>query len=217
MNMFVLNQFNNIANHYLADLRDVKKQANRVVFRNSMERLGAILAYELSKSLSYSPQNITTPLGIAEEKLMNEQPVLITILRAGIPFYQGVLSVFDEADSGFVGAYRAPHQEGSEIIIETDYMAIPTLEEKVVILIDPMLASGNSMVKTIADLQKYGIPRHIHIISAIAAVDGLNNLKQKVLLPYSVWTGAVDEKLNALAYIVPGLGDAGDLSFGEKL
>lgn len=215
--MFILNQKSNIANHYLADIRDTRKQSNRVVFRNSMERLGAILAYELSKTLSYSPQKISTPLGEAKEHLLNEQPVLITILRAGIPFYMGVLSIFDEANSGFIGACRAPHQKGEDIVIDMDYVAIPTIQDKVVILIDPMLASGNSMVKTIEDLQKFGTPSHIHIISAIAAVDGLNNLKKNVLIPYSIWTGAVDEGLNDLAYIVPGLGDAGDLSFGEKL
>lgn len=215
--MFVLNQNSNIANHYLADIRDVKKQANRVVFRNSMERLGAILAYELSKTLSYSPKKIITPLGVAEENLLIDQPVLITILRAGIPFYMGVLSVFEEANSGFIGAFRAPHEKGQDIAIEMDYMAVPPIHDKVVILIDPMLASGNSIVRTIENLQKYGNPKHVHIVSAIAALDGLNNLKKNILIPYSVWTGAVDDKLNDLAYIVPGLGDAGDLSFGEKL
>lgn len=215
--MFVLNQNNSIANNYLAGIRDSKKQVNRLVFRANMKRLGGLLAYELSKTLKYTRAKVTTPLGVAEENVLEQQPVLITILRAGIPFYQGVLSVFDEADSGFIGAYRAPHQKGTEISIEMDYIAIPQIQDKVVILIDPMVATGNSIIKTVNDLQQYGTPAHIHIISAIAAVEGLENLKQNLALPHSIWTGAVDEKLNDLYYIVPGLGDAGDLSFGEKL
>lgn len=214
---FVLNENNTIANQYLEGIRNIKKQANRLVFRRNMERLGFLLGYEVSKSLQYIKKGVTTPLGVAEENCLVEQPVLITILRAGLPFYQGVLEAFDEADSGFVGAYRAPHEKGDAISIETDYFAIPNLKDKIVLLIDPMLASGNSMIKTINNLQHYGIPAHIHIVSAIAAVDGLKNIKQNVSLNYSVWTGALDDSLNDLAYIVPGLGDAGDLSFGGKL
>lgn len=213
---FVLNERNTIANQYLEGIRSIEKQANRLVFRRNMERLGFLLGYEVSKMLQYQKKNITTPLGNAEENCLLEQPVLITILRAGIPFYQGVLEAFDEADSGFVGAYRAPHEKGDAISIETDYFAIPNLQDKIVLLIDPMLASGNSMIKAINQIQQYGIPSHIHIISAIAAAGGLANLKQNVSLKYSVWTAAIDADLNDLAYIVPGLGDAGDLSFGGK-
>lgn len=215
--MFVLNRNNSIANNYLAGIRDLNKQSNRLIFRANLERLGGLLAYELSKNLSYTSTKVNTPLGVAEENILEQQPVLITILRAGIPFYQGVLSVFDEADSGFIGAYRAPHEKGATISIEMDYIAIPPIKDKVLVLIDPMIATGNSIIKAINDLMKYGIPKHIHIISAIAAVDGLANLKQNVPLPYSIWTGAVDDNLNDLYYIIPGLGDAGDLSFGEKM
>lgn len=215
--MFVLNRNNSIANNYIAELRDVVKQKSRLSFRRNIERLGEILAYELSKSLAYQTTVVTTPLGSAEERILAEQPVLITILRAGVPFYQGFLNVFNDADSGFIGACRAPHQKGDPITIQMDYIAIPPLDNKTVLLIDPMLASGKSIVKTINDIQQFGIPANIHIVAAIAAPEGLDHIKKEVTLPYSLWIGALDEKLNDMAYIVPGLGDAGDLSFGEKI
>lgn len=215
--MFVLNKDQSIANHYIAGIRDVQKQKNRLVFRRNIERLGEILAYELSKKLEYVTEIVTTPLGISEERVLKDQPILITILRAGIPFYQGVLNFFSEADSGFIGAFRAPHVGSASVSIQMDYIAVPPLDNKVLILIDPMLATGKSIVKTIKDIQKYGVPSHIHIISAIAAPEGIDHIKKEVSIPYSIWTGAVDERLNDLSYIVPGLGDAGDLSFGEKL
>ena len=215
--MFILNQVQSIANHYLAEIRDVRLQKNRLVFRKNIERLGEILAYEVSKSLEYEETEVQTPLGKATVSLLKAQPVIVPVLRAGIPFYQGVLNFFNDADSGFIGAYRVPHDRGEEVQVNMDYIAVPSLEKKVIILVDPMLASGKSIAKTIKDMLKFGVPSHIHVICAIAAPEGIAYLKQELKVSYSLWTGAVDEKLDDMAYIVPGLGDAGDLSFGEKL
>jgi len=213
--LVTLSETNSIANHFIAELRDVQSQKDRMRFRKNLERLGEIMAYEISKTLNYQEQNIQTPLGIAKTNLMVEHPVIVTILRAGLPFYNGFLNFFDKTDSGFVGAYRV---EGKgKIEIATDYMATGSLSNKTLLLVDPMLATGKSLLSTLKKLLTFGEPSSIHLVSAIAAPEGINYINENFDRTHTIWTGAIDEKLDENAYIVPGLGDAGDLSFGSKL
>lgn len=214
-NVFVLSEQQSIANVFLSELRDQSLQKDRMRFRKNMERLGELLAYEVSKTLSYEEKKIQTPLGESSLQLLREYPVLITILRAGIPFHQGFLNVFDRADSGFIGAYR--NESAGALTITVDYMSVPRVDGKVVVLIDPMLATGRSVLDAQKLLLKRGTPSHIYIVSVVAAPEGIRLLKDNLSSPYSLWTCAVDEKLNASFYIVPGLGDAGDLSYGTKI
>lgn len=215
--MFILNKENSIANHFLAELREVDIQKDRYRFRRNLERLAELLAYEISKTFYYEQKTISTPLETTSVNLLSQFPVIISILRAGIPFHQGFLNVFDHADSGFVGAYRSNIQENDEFDIFMGYKAAPDLKGKVVILADPMLATGKSVVKVADTIKENGLPEKIIIASAIAAPEALLFLENNMSLPFEVYTAAVDEKLNDKAYIVPGLGDAGDLSFGSKL
>ena len=203
-----------IANHFLSQLRDSVLQKDRMRFRKNMERLGEILAYEISKELKYSQQTVTTPLSEVSIPLLAENPVLITILRAGLPFHHGFLSVFDHADSGFIGAYR--NEETRSITINIDYVSLPQIHGKPVILIDPMLATGRSLLDAMKLLLRRGTPSHVFIVSVVAAPEGLQLLMDNLTLSYSLWTCAIDKELNSSFYIVPGLGDAGDLSFGVK-
>jgi uracil phosphoribosyltransferase len=213
--MFVLNSSNSIANQFLLELRDAALQKDRLRFRKNLERLGEILAYEISKSLKFKNVFAKTPLGELPVSVLEEQPVLITILRAGLPFFQGVLNFFDHADSGFIGAFRK--EDKDNLTIKLEYVATTSLEGKTVILIDPMLATGRSIIDSINAIVRNGMPKHVHIVSLVAAPEGIDHIKQNLKLPYSLWTCAVDQKLNPQFYIVPGLGDAGDLSFGDKL
>lgn len=184
-------------------------------FRKNLERLGEILAYEISKSFNYSVAQIETPLAQTSATLPQENLVIFAVLRASLPFYQGFLNFFDQAGSGFIGAFR---QEGAgEITINLGYHASPNLEGKTVILADPMLATGKSFIRSIETLLEHGTPKIIHIAAAIAAPEGVSYIKENLKVPYKIWVGALDEKLNHQAYIVPGLGDAGDLAFGEKI
>jgi uracil phosphoribosyltransferase len=213
--LVTLSETNSIANHFIAELRDIEFQKDRMRFRKNLERLGEIMAYEISKTLDYQAQNIQTPLGISKTNLLVEHPVIVTILRAGLPFYNGFLNFFDKIDSGFVGAYRV---EGKgEIEISTDYMAAGSLSNKTLMLVDPMLATGKSLVSTMKKLLEFGEPSSIHLVSAIAAPEGINYINENFDRTHTIWTGAVDEKLDENSYIAPGLGDAGDLSFGPKL
>jgi uracil phosphoribosyltransferase len=215
MEVFTLDQQNSIANHFLAELRDVKTQQDRLRFRTNMTRLGEIMAYEISKKMAYHSVSVQTPLKEATANLLSQSPVLVTVLRAGLPYFQGFLNYFDKSDSGFIGAYR---KEGeAEITIQLDYLATPSLQGKEVILIDPMLATGNSFIRSIAALVKHGQPSHIYLAALVAAPEGIKNLIDNLKVPCSLFTVSIDEKLNKDFYIVPGLGDAGDLSFGEKM
>ena len=214
MDVFVLSEQNSVANHFLAELRDVNQQGDRLRFRTNMIRLGEIMAYEISKKMSYQSANVQTPLKATQMQLLKEKPILLTVLRAGLPYFQGFLNYFDSADAGFIGAYRKEGKE--EISIELDYMAMPSLENRQVILIDPMLATGFSFIRSINELAKFGRPSHIFIASLVAAPEGIKRIADSLKMPFSLFTVAVDEKLNAASYIVPGLGDAGDLSFGKK-
>lgn len=216
--MYILEETNSVANHFLAELRDIKHQNDRLKFRRNLERLGEVMAYEISKKLSYHEVLVETPLGEKKAGLILEQPVLITVLRAALPFFQGFLNFFDQADSGFIGAYRKEEKgENSVIEIEYLYQATPEINNKDLIIIDPMLATGNSIVKTIENLLKKGNPKSIHIVSVIAAPEGIKYIRKKVKLSYKLWVCSVDDHLNEQSYIVPGLGDAGDLSFGNKI
>jgi uracil phosphoribosyltransferase len=212
---FVLNHHHSIANQFLMELRDAGKQQDRMRFRKNMERLGEILAYELSKTLEYTLAEAVTPLGKTSIHVLKEQPVMITILRAGLPFFQGFVNFFDQADSGFIGAYR--QEDENHLTIKLGYVATPSIEDRIVILIDPMLATGRSVIDSVDAFLRNGKPRYLHVVSLVAAPEGMEYLKQNLTLPFSLWTCAVDEKLNHQYYIVPGLGDAGDLSYGPKL
>lgn len=214
--MFALNQENSVANHYLSEIRDVTVQQDRPRFRRNIKRLGTLLAYELSKSLNYESRQVQTPLTTTAINVAKDELVLIPILRAAVPFYDGFIEIFDQADSGFIGAWRV-HENGDQVEAALNYQAAPSLGGKTVIIIDPMLATGKSIVKTVLSLKQHGEPRQWHLASIIAAPEGIDHV-QTVLGPtINLWTCAVDEKLNEQAYIVPGLGDAGDLAFGPKL
>jgi uracil phosphoribosyltransferase len=217
--MFILDKKNSIANHYLYQLRDSEIQKDRYRFRKNLERLGEIMAYEISKSLPFYQKSVKTPLGNLPVDLIKNQPVLISVLRAAIPFYQGFLNFFDDSDSGFIGAYRKEGPSDSKEGIEIDYLyqAAPSIDGKEVILIDPMLATGKSIVKTIENLEMHGNPSKIHIAGVIAAPEGIDFIQKNIKLPIEIWICSLDEKLNDKSYIIPGLGDAGDLSFGVKL
>lgn len=210
-----LSKENTIANHFLAQLRDVNYQNNKLLFRKNMERLGNIFAYEISKLLPYQELETETPLGIAKSMLPNTKIVLCTILRAGLPLHQGLLDYFDEAGNAFVAAYRKNHKDGS-FEINLEYVTCPNLEGAVLILSDPMLATGASIQKTIESLSEYGKYSQLHIVSIIASSYGVNQITR--LFPKAhLWIAAEDEELTAKSYIVPGLGDAGDLAYGKKL
>jgi uracil phosphoribosyltransferase len=214
--MFVLHFIPSVANHFLADLRDVHVQKDSMRFRKNLERVGEILAYEISKNMDYVTRSITTPLAGSETKLLKEQPVLVCILRAGLPFYQGFLNFFDEAENAFIGAYRSKTDKNHDFEIEMHYATSPSIEGKTVILIDPMLATGKSLVKTYESLLKVGKPARLHVACVLASQAGVDFIS-KELPKHELWLGALDKDLNDKFYIVPGLGDAGDLAFGAKL
>ena len=214
--MFVLTQQNSVANHFLAELRDKNQQKDRFKFRKNLERLGELLAYEISKTFIFAPTQVHTPLGIAETNFMVQNPVLACVMRAGLPFYQGFLHIFDHAESAFIGAFRGKANEMHDFEIEMHYTAIPDLNHKPLIIIDPMLATGKSIVSTYHALLKYGIPSVTHIAATIGSKAGVEYVTSE--LPHAqLWLANVDEELNYKYYIIPGLGDAGDLAFGEKL
>ncbi|MBK7869510.1 MAG: uracil phosphoribosyltransferase [Saprospiraceae bacterium] len=213
--IFNLSEQNSIANRFVAELRDVQIQKDRMRFRRNMERLGEVIAYEISKQLRYKEVEVETPLGIAKIQLPDQKLVLATILRAGLPLHQGLLNYFDYADNAFVSAYRKHHKDGT-FEIHVEYVSCPSIEDSVLIVIDPMLATGASMSLAVKALQEYGTPQEIHFATAIASSYGLDHVRR--LFPESyIWLGALDEELTAKSYIVPGLGDAGDLSYGLKL
>ena len=216
--MFILDKDHSLALEFMSEIRNVHTQHDRWRFRKNLERLGEIMSYEISKSLDYQEATIKTPLAETQIKKLKEKPVLISVLRAAIPFYQGFLNYFDQSDSGFVGAYRRSEKEElQEVKIDFLYQATPNLEGREVILIDPMLATGKSFVKTIQNLLANGTPSMIHIASVIAAPEGVAYIQNHIELPYKIWTVSLDDHLNNKSYIVPGLGDAGDLCFGDKV
>ena len=207
---------NSIFNKFISEIRDINVQKDSMRFRRNCERMGEIFAYEISKKLNYKNTQVTTPLGIATIPLPINNIVLTTILRAGLPFHQGFLNYFDGAENGFIGAFRKTEADHS-FSIESDYLACPSIENKTVILSDPMLASGESIRTALEILKSRGNASEIHIIALIASQEGVDNVLKNLPGNATLWIGAVDKILNDHSYIIPGLGDAGDLAFGEKL
>lgn len=215
MEVINLGTNNSIFNEFIAEIRDETIQKDSMRFRRNCERLGEIFAYEISKKLAYEEKEITTPLGVSNINLIKEQPVLSTILRAGLPMHQGLLNYFDKSENAFISAYRKHNKDGS-FDIELEYLASPDLTGRTVILSDPMLASGASIVVTYKALLQKGIPKNIHVVIIIASSAGIDYVKRFLPENTTIWVGAIDEELTAQSYIVPGLGDAGDLAYGSK-
>lgn len=212
-----LNNERSIANRFIAELRDAAVQKDAMRFRRNLERMGEIMAYHVSRTMDYVEEEVTSPLGLAREQVPAEQPVLTTILRAGLPLHQGLLNYFDRADSGFVSAYRK-HRTGEDgFDIHVEYMSSPSIEDRVVVISDPMLATGRSLVLVYKALLRLGRPKALHVVSVIASSEGLEHARRHLPPGTRFWIGAVDEEMTAQAYIVPGLGDAGDLAYGTKL
>jgi uracil phosphoribosyltransferase len=216
MAIFELKQQLSVAQGILAQLRDPDIQLDRLRFRHNLQRLGQLLAYEVSKSLTYVSFPMQTGLGLAKVADLDQQPVLVCVMRAGLPFYQGFSDMFEQADSGFIGAYRQELTPSGTQDIFLGYSATPDITGRDVILIDPMLATGSSLVKVWRLLEQQGAVRSVHIAAAIAAPEGIRYIQQQLGDDVNLWIGAIDEYLNEHDYIVPGLGDAGDLSFGDK-
>lgn len=210
---------NSIVNRFMAELRDVNIQKDRGRFRRNLERIGEAMAYEISRTLSYSVHHVTTPLGTASASLPDDEIVLGTIFRAGLPFHQGFLNVFDYADNAFVSAYRFyKDKECHEVGIHIDYLATPDLNGKTLIIADPMLATGGSMELGLKAFETKGVPARVHLCCTIASRQGVEYLQNAFAeKDYTLWCGAIDPELNDHMYIVPGLGDAGDLAYGGKL
>lgn len=212
----ILGNTESIVNHIIAEIRDEVIQRDSMRFRNNLVRLGEIFAYEISKTLMYENKEVTTSLGVAEVPMLKEFPVLGTILRAGLPIHQGMLNIFDKSENAFISAYRKPYRDG-RFEIKIEYVSCPPLDNRILILSDPMLATGASAVLTYKELLSHGKPSHTHFVSVLASIQGINYMKSQ-LAPHEVtiWVGAIDDELTAQAYIVPGLGDAGDLAYGSK-
>ena len=210
-----LSEQHSLVSNWVSELRDITVQADRMRFRRNLERIGEIAAYEISKLLPSVEAEVQTPLGIANCKILKQQPVLATILRAGLPLHQGLLNYFDKADNAFVSAYRKHDNEGS-FEINLEYISCPEMEDRILIVSDPMLATGASLIKTVQYLKDEGQPAGIHIVVAIACTVGLEYVRREIPKA-TIWCGDIDDELTAKGYIVPGLGDAGDLAYGTKI
>lgn len=212
MQIINFSEHNSAINQYMAELRDKSYQKNRMLFRHNIQRVGEMMAYELSKSLDYKPKTITTPLGTIDIPLPKDDILIATVLRAGLPFHEGFMRVFDHVDNAFVSAYRMyTIREHTEVGVHTEYLAAPSAKGKTLVIVDPMLATGGSMAASIEALMKTGKPRKIHIACVIAVPEGLEVVKSVL------WCAAIDPGMNEHKYIVPGFGDCGDLCYGEKL
>lgn len=217
MEIKVLGSKHSIIDQYLAELRDISIQKDPLRFRENLQRLGELFGYEISKTLPYEVRDVVTPLGVAKVPMLVRQPVLATILRAGLPMHQGLLRIFDQAENTFISAYRKYTDDGG-FDIEFEYMASPSLQDKVVILSDPMLASGMSMEISYHALLTKGKPLHIHLVSVISSQQGVDYVIDKIKDPdVTLWIGEIDPGMTPKSYIVPGLGDAGDLAYGAKI
>jgi uracil phosphoribosyltransferase len=210
-----LSEKHSLVSNWVAELRDVSIQGDRMRFRRNLEKIAEAIAYELSKTLPFVEKAIETPLGIHNSKVLERQPVLATILRAGLAMHTGLLNYFDHADNAFISAYRKHHRDGS-FEINLEYVSCPDLENRIVIISDPMLATGASLVKTIEYLKEEGRPSQIHFVCAIACTVGIEYVRREAP-EVVIWCGDIDDELTAKGYIVPGLGDAGDLAFGSKM
>ena len=207
---------NSIVNQFVSEIRDVQIQKDRMRFRKNLERLGEIFAYEISKTLQYEDTEVVTPLGIATVPVLRSHPIVGTILRAGLPLHYGLLNYFDKADNAFISAYRRHHKDGS-FDVKLEYVGSPDIQDRELILCDPMLATGSSIVMTYKALLEKGTPRHTHMVCALASTLGIEYVKRNMPANVTIWAAAIDEELTAQSYIVPGLGDAGDLAFGGKM
>ena len=212
-----LGEGNSVINNFISELRNVDIQNDRFRFRKNLERLGEIFAYEISKTLEYKSETVVTPLGSLEMNVLKEQPVLATILRAGLPMHQGFLNIFDQADNSFIAAHRK-YDKNENYDINIEYYSTADFNDKVLVVIDPMLSTGESLVRCLNDLVSDDMmPKEIHVANVLASRDGIEYLNRSLNhLNITVWVGAIDEELTAKAYIVPGLGDAGDLAYGKK-
>lgn len=218
MKIINLSDNNSVVNQYLAEIRDTTYQQNRHLFRNNIRRIGEMMAYEISKTLTYEKREVTTPLGVAPVNVPADDIVVGTILRAGLPFHEGFIHVFDHADNAFISAFRMyTNREHTEVGIHTEYMASPSVGGKTLIIADPMLATGGSMAACYEALAKTGTPAALHIACVIGTEEGINVVRQAVPDDTTLWCAAIDPGMNANKYIVPGFGDCGDLCYGEKL
>lgn len=209
---------NTVINRFMAELRDKNLQKNRLLFRHNVKRVGEMMAYELSKTLEYKPKTVTTPLGSLDIQLPKDDIVLATVLRAGLPFHEGFLHVFDDADNGFVSAFRMYlNREHTEVGVYTEYIATQSVKNKTLIIVDPMLATGGSLAAAIESLLQSGKPKKIHLCCVIAAPEGIEVVKQALPEDATIWCAAIDQGMNEHKYIVPGFGDCGDLCYGEKM
>ena len=214
--VYELSKQTSVLGTYMSEIRDIHIQRDAMRFRRNMERIAEIMAYEISKTLDYQEECITTPLGESICMIPKQQPVLATILRAGLSMHQGMLNVFDHAESAFISAYRK-HYSPEKFEIYVEYMAAPSVDKQIVIISDPMLATGSSMELAYKALLKQGTPKKVHVCAAIAAPEAIEHLKRTLPNTVDIWVGAIDQELTSKSYIVPGLGDAGDLAYGEKL
>lgn len=212
-----LSKEHSLINHFIAEIRDVSVQGDRLRFRRNLERIGEVLALEISRDMAYAPREVTTPLGTARPLLLTKQPVIVSVLRAGLPLHQGLLNYFDQAGNSFISAYRKGHGIGETIEVEIEYLASPSLEGETIILCDPMLATGTSLVLAYEALLAKGTPAEIVVACAIASQDGVNTVARHLPPHTRIICGAIDPTLDERAYIVPGLGDAGDLAYGGKI
>ena len=217
MKVHQLAKNNSVLNTFLKEIREINIQKDSMRFRRNIERIGEILSYELSKELSYESEEITTVLGNKSSNLIAENLVICSILRAGLPLHQGILNYFDSAENAFISAYRHHPNNDKEFEIKVEYFASPSLEGKTLILADPMLATGQSLVSVYEAILKFGKPEKIHLVSVIGAKEGIDFIQDKFPENVTLWIADVDAVLNNKGYIVPGLGDAGDLAFGSKL
>ena len=218
MKLINFSEQNTVINQYLLELRDKKYQQNRLLFRNNIRRIGQMMAFELSKTLDYKVRTVTTPLGTIDVSIPKDDLIIATVLRAGLPFHEGFLDVFDHADNAFVSAYRMyTNREHTEVGVHAEYMASPSVKGKTLVIVDPMLATGGSMAASIEALCSTGRPRHIHVACVIAAPEGVEVVRETLPDDATIWCAAIDPGMNEHKYIVPGFGDCGDLCFGEKL
>jgi uracil phosphoribosyltransferase len=211
-----LGERDSVFTQFIAEIRDAEIQKDSLRFRRNLERVGELMAYEISKELAFETREVATPLGVSRCRVLAEQPVLATILRAGLPLHRGLLNYFDRAENTFISAYRVHHNGDDEFEVEIEYLSSPGLEGKTVILCDPMLATGSSMVLAYKALLERGTPRQVHVVTVIASEQGVRQVRDQLPPDTTIWTGAIDAELTPRAYIVPGLGDAGDLAYGSK-
>jgi uracil phosphoribosyltransferase len=216
MHIHNIGESNSILNTFIAEIRDQEIQKDSMRFRRNIERIGEILSYEMSKILPYTSNTVTTPLGTKIVQLINDNLVLCSILRAGLPLHQGILNYYDKAENAFISAYRKIQPDG-DFDIRVEYFASPSLQEKTLILADPMLATGQSLVSTYKALLSHGIPKELHLFVVIGSTDGITHIEKHLPKDTHLWIATIDETLNDHGYIIPGLGDAGDLAFGDKL